>query len=184
MRLIVCDRCRQEINGVKKTGYINLDKRDIATGVLEGNREFDEWDLCDDCMMQIRDFVHMAPLKLKMNESLLTPWAMEQIKAAEEPGQQAELIAPAQKEQPSIEDNNEKTESAIAEEQTAIEADESFIESMGMVAKPKRLKAGTHPKAELMKEMARSGASLTEIMKVAGCSEPTARKYMKEAQDE
>ena len=37
---------------------------------------------------------------------------------------------------------------------------------------------------ELMKEMARSGASLTEIMEVAGCSEPTARKYMKETQDE
>ena len=61
MRLIVCDRCRQEIRGVSKTGYINLDKRDIGTGVLEGNREFDEWDLCDDCLMQIRDFVHMAP---------------------------------------------------------------------------------------------------------------------------
>lgn len=47
MRLIVCDRCRKEIKGVSKTGYINLDKRDIGTGELEGNREFDEWDLCD-----------------------------------------------------------------------------------------------------------------------------------------
>ena len=131
--------------------------------------------------MQIRDFVHMAPLNLKMNERMLMPWVMEQIKAVEEPGQQAEEpIAPAQKEPPSIEDNNEKTDSAIAEEPVA----EGVYESFGPASKPKRLKAGTHPKAELMKEMARSGASLTEIMEVAGCSEPTARKYMKEAQDE
>ena len=71
MRLIVCDRCRQEINGASKTGYINLDKRDITTGELEGNREFDEWDLCDDCLMQIRDFVHMVPLTLKVDEQLV-----------------------------------------------------------------------------------------------------------------
>ena len=115
MRLIVCDRCRQEINGVKKTGYINLDKRDIATGELEGNREFDEWDLCDDCLMQIRDFLHMAPLSFQ-TKCLNMPWDMNRIMPKEEPGQQAEAVAPAQKEQPSIEDNNEKTDSAIAEE--------------------------------------------------------------------
>ena len=63
MRLIVCDRCRQEIKGTSKTGYINLDKRDITTGELEGNREFDEWDLCEDCMRLIRDFVRMVPPK-------------------------------------------------------------------------------------------------------------------------
>lgn len=41
-------------------------------------------------------------------------------KASEEPRQRAEpTVAPAQKEQPSIEDNNEKTESAIAEEPAA-----------------------------------------------------------------
>ena len=179
MRLIVCDRCRQEINGVKKTGYINLDKRDIATGELEGNREFDEWDLCDDCLMQIRDFLHMAPLSFQ-TKCLNMPWDMNRIMPKEEPGQQAEAVAPAQKEPPSIEDNNEKTDSAIAEESIA----EGVYESFGPASKPKKLKAGTHPKAELMKEMARSGASLTEIMEVAGCSEPTARKYMKEAQDE
>ena len=183
MRLIVCDRCRQEIRGVSKTGYINLDKRDITTGVLEGNRDFDEWDLCDDCMMQIRDFLHMAPLSFQ-TKCLTAPWPMEQIKAAKEPGQQAEPIAPAQKEPPTIGNSNVNTDYAIAEKQDAIEVDESFKESLGVVAKPKRLKAGAHPKAELMKEMARSGASLTEIMEVAGCSEPTARKYMKEATDE
>ena len=157
MRLIVCDRCRQEIRGVSKTGYVNLDKRDIATGALEGNREFDEWDLCDDCLMQIRDFVHMAPLNLKIEKNLLTPIIEKQINAAgteraheQDPGQ---------------------------EEPAQVDVDESH----GLAARPKRLKAGTYPKAELMKEMARSGASLTEIMEVAGCSEPTARKYMKEA---
>ena len=179
MRLIVCDRCRQEINGVKKTGYINLDKRDIATGELEGNREFDEWDLCDDCLMQIRDFLHMAPLSFQ-TKCLNMPWDMNRIMPKEEPGQQAEAVAPAQKEPQTIGDTNVKTDSAIAEEPIA----EGVYESFGPASKPKRLKAGTHPKAELMKEMARSGASLTEIMEVAGCSEPTARKYMKEAQDE
>ena len=180
MRLIVCDRCRQEIPEATKTGYIYLSKRDVTCGTIEGNSEFDKWDLCDDCLMQIRDFAHMAPLKLKTDESLLMPWAMKQIKATAESRQQAEAVAPAQKEPPSIEDNNEKTDSAIAEEPVA----EGVYESFGPAPKPKRLKAGTHSKAELMKEMARSGASLTEIMEVAGCSEPTARKYMKEAQDE
>ena len=84
------------------------------------------------------------------------------------------------KKQPTIGDTNVKTDSAIAEEPAAVDVDESH----GLAVRPKRLKAGTHPKAELMKEMARSGASLTEIMEVAGCSEPTARKYMKETQDE
>ena len=48
----------------------------------------------------------------------------------------------------------------------------------------KKPKAGGHPKAELMKSMAKEGKSLQEIMEAAGCSEPTARKYMKEALDE
>jgi len=48
----------------------------------------------------------------------------------------------------------------------------------------KKPKAGGHPKAELMKSMAREGKSLQEIMEAAGCSEPAARKYMKEALDE
>ena len=182
MRIIECDRCHKRFNkDAKKTGYVNLDQRDIKTGELDGNREFDDWVICDDCLMQIKDFLHMAPLKLKTDESLLMPWAMKQIKATEEPGQQVEEpIAPAQKKQPTIGDTNVKTDSAIAEEPAAVDVDESH----GLAVRPKRLKAGTHPKAELMKEMARSGASLTEIMEVAGCSEPTARKYMKEAQDE
>ena len=62
MRVIECDRCHKRINkDARKTGYINLDLRDIGSGELEGNHEFDEWDLCDDCLMQIRDFVRMVP---------------------------------------------------------------------------------------------------------------------------
>ena len=68
MRLIVCDRCRKEIKGVSKTGYINLDKRDIGTGELEGNREFDEWDICPDCMEKIREFVRKVPPKAEKPE--------------------------------------------------------------------------------------------------------------------
>ena len=62
MRIIECDRCHKRINkDARKTGYINLDQRDIKTGELEGNRDFDEWDLCDDCMKLISDFVRMVP---------------------------------------------------------------------------------------------------------------------------
>ena len=61
MRLIECDRCHKRIKGVSKTGYINLDLRDIGSGELEGNHEFDEWDLCEDCIRLIRDFVRMVP---------------------------------------------------------------------------------------------------------------------------
>ena len=62
MRIIECDRCHKRFNkDAKKTGYVNLDQRDIKTGGLEGNSEFDDWDVCDDCMQRIRDFVRMVP---------------------------------------------------------------------------------------------------------------------------
>ena len=62
MRVIECDRCHKRFNkDAKKTGYINLDQRDIRTGELDGNRDFYEWDLCDDCMKLISDFVRMVP---------------------------------------------------------------------------------------------------------------------------
>lgn len=53
----------------------------------------------------------------------------------------------------------------------------------GYPEKSKKPKAGAHPMAEMIKQMAREGKGLQEIMKAAGCSEPTARKYMKEVQD-
>lgn len=58
MRIIECDRCHKRFNkDAKKTGYINLDLRDIGSGELEGNHEFDGWDVCDDCMREIRNFI-------------------------------------------------------------------------------------------------------------------------------
>ena len=58
MRIIECDRCHKRIgNDKEKTGYVNLDMRDTRTGELEGNREFEDWDLCDDCMKKIHDFI-------------------------------------------------------------------------------------------------------------------------------
>ena len=65
MRIIECDRCHKWIKGVSKTEYINLDLRDIGSGELEGNHEFDEWDLCEDCLRLIRDFVRNIPEKPK-----------------------------------------------------------------------------------------------------------------------
>ena len=62
MRIIECDRCHKRLNkDAKKTGYVNLDQRDIKTGGLDGNSEFDDWDICPDCMELIRDFVRMVP---------------------------------------------------------------------------------------------------------------------------
>ena len=58
MRIIECDRCHKRFNkDAKKTGYINLDLRDIGSGELEGNHEFDDWDVCDDCLREIRNFI-------------------------------------------------------------------------------------------------------------------------------
>jgi hypothetical protein len=58
MRIIECDRCHKRIsNDTEKTGYVNLDMRDVRTGDLDGSREFDLWDLCEECMKEIRDFV-------------------------------------------------------------------------------------------------------------------------------
>lgn len=64
MRIIECDRCHKRFKkDAKKTGYVNLDQRDIKTGELDGDHEFDDWDVCDDCMQKIRDFVRMVPPK-------------------------------------------------------------------------------------------------------------------------
>ena len=62
MRVIECDRCHKRIsNDAVKIGYISLDTQDVKTGDLDGKNEFEGWDLCDDCMKLIRDFIKMTP---------------------------------------------------------------------------------------------------------------------------
>ena len=63
MRIIECDRCHKRIsNDAVKIGYISLDTQDVKTGDLDGKNEFEGWDLCDECMKEITDFVqHMRP---------------------------------------------------------------------------------------------------------------------------
>ncbi len=69
MRIIECDRCHKRFNkDAKKTGYVNLDQRDIKTGELDGNREFDDWDICPDCMEKIREFVRKVSPKAEKPE--------------------------------------------------------------------------------------------------------------------
>ena len=69
MRIIECDRCHKRFNkDAKKTGYVNLDQRDIKTGELDGNSEFDDWDICPDCMEKIREFVRKVPPKAEKPE--------------------------------------------------------------------------------------------------------------------
>lgn len=114
MRIIECDRCHKRIgNDKEKTGYINLDMRDTRTGELEGNREFEEWDLCDDCLKEIHDFVKTKPMQeaSKIPEGFkavevkptavikrpvtdkITPEKIEQIKALAKEGKTVKEIA-------------------------------------------------------------------------------------------
>lgn len=66
MRIIECDRCHKRFNkDAKKTGYVNLDQRDIKTGDLDGDSEFINWDLCGECTQKIRDFIRNIPEKPK-----------------------------------------------------------------------------------------------------------------------
>ena len=59
MRVIECDRCHKRIMDAVKIGYISLDTQDVKTGDIDGKNEFEGWDICDDCMQKIRDFMHM-----------------------------------------------------------------------------------------------------------------------------
>lgn len=62
MRIIECDRCHKRIENKDEVGYVALDWKSIKTGDLAGASTFDNWDLCDDCMKKITDFVqHMIP---------------------------------------------------------------------------------------------------------------------------
>lgn len=62
MRIILCDRCKKRMTQAKKTGYVNLDWRDVKTGDLEGKpNELDDWDFCEECMAEISEFVRMKP---------------------------------------------------------------------------------------------------------------------------
>ena len=61
MRIIKCDRCQKDISKQQHIGYVNADWADPVTGELEGNRAFEGWDFCEDCMKEITDFVRMKP---------------------------------------------------------------------------------------------------------------------------
>ena len=65
MRIIECDRCKKHITmtQVEKIGCIKgLDWKNVKTGVLEGGpNKFEAWDICDDCMAEIDEFIRMKP---------------------------------------------------------------------------------------------------------------------------
>lgn len=83
MRIIICDRCRKRMTQAEKTGYVCLDWRDVKTGDLEGQQvDLSDWDLCDDCMAEIEQFVRMKPKK--KTESSPEP-AVEKGTTSEEP---------------------------------------------------------------------------------------------------
>jgi DNA invertase Pin-like site-specific DNA recombinase len=91
-------------NDTEKTGYINLDMRDVRTGDLDGNREFDLWDLCEECMKEIRDFVKQKsdnkpkatikrPISADTKYAAITPERVKRIKELVREGKTVKEIA-------------------------------------------------------------------------------------------
>ena len=113
MRIIECNRCHKSkrMDNVTEAGYINIDWRDVKTGDLKGDQTFDDWDLCKECMAEIKEFIRMKPA----------------------------------------------------------------------VAATIRKKEDCR---DLIRQLAGEGKSLKEIMELTGKSEPTVRKYMKEAESD
>ena len=101
MRIIECDRCHKRIKGVGKIGSVCLDLQDVKTGDLDGNNEFEGWDICDECMQKIRDFVRMVPPKATIKKpistdtkySAITPEKIERIKQLSREGKTVKDIA-------------------------------------------------------------------------------------------
>ena len=63
MRIIECNRCHESkrMDSVTEAGYINMDWRNVQTGDLKGDQTFDDWDLCKECMAEIKEFIRMKP---------------------------------------------------------------------------------------------------------------------------
>ena len=113
MRIIECNRCHKSkrIDSVTEAGYINMDWRDVKTGDLKGDQTFDDWDLCKECMAEIKEFIRMKPA----------------------------VTATIRKKEDC---------------------------------------------RDLIRQLASEGKNLKEIMELTGKSEPTVRKYMKEAESD
>ena len=126
MRIIECDRCKKRMIQAKKTGYVNLDWRDIKTGDLEGKpSEFGDWDFCDDCMAEIREFIKIRPKTEKPTATIKRP-----------------------------------------------------------IADGSKWAPVTSEKIERIKELAREGKTVKEIVEETGVSDPTVRKYKREVDNE
>ena len=102
MRIIECDRCHKRIKGVGKVGSVCLDLQDVKTGDLDGNNEFEGWDICDECMQKIAKFVQMKPLPKAVIKkpistdtkySAITPEKIERIKQLSREGKTVKDIA-------------------------------------------------------------------------------------------
>ncbi len=57
MRQVICDRCGAVITSKVSAGYISMMTRNLKTEELTGNNEFEQWDLCDRCMVEIEWFI-------------------------------------------------------------------------------------------------------------------------------
>lgn len=57
-RLIVCDRCKAQIERRDLTGYVALQWREVKSGdIASGPNAFDEWDFCDECMKELDELI-------------------------------------------------------------------------------------------------------------------------------
>ena len=70
MRIIKCDRCGAEIKDQNTVGAVSLELQDIHTGDLMGDNPFEDWDLCDQCLVDIQTYIKMKPKEKKFEELL------------------------------------------------------------------------------------------------------------------
>ena len=74
MRKIICDRCGAEIPKEQESvGYVSIRMRVLETEALIEDNPFEDWDLCDDCLKAIHQFITepKAQAKKEKHEQIL-----------------------------------------------------------------------------------------------------------------
>lgn len=61
MRIIRCNRCGREIpyKDDAKVGYIDVTWRDLERDDIDDSNPFEDWDFCQECVEEIKDFIRV-----------------------------------------------------------------------------------------------------------------------------
>lgn len=154
MRVILCDRCGARIEREDTVGFVGLTRKDINTGNLIGKTDFEDWDICDDCMKQIEEFVRINPAKQELARKVAHEVAQEYSGATE----------------PAPVEITELSEDYI-------------IKPKAIIKKPMPARI-TPEQIDQIKAMVAEGMAVKDIAETVGVSGPTVRKYKKELEDE